>query len=127
MSKSYDPKLRAAMAEIKQTLKEFNIAGMITLQSESHTEFALELEPSWSLLRFVREGKAVHIKIYHSRQPQLNQTCSMIYSFRDLVAMFFSQFDDMAKLIESHSKVVHPKFSPSIIRNDDREDDDAEK
>lgn len=43
-----DPVLRAATEEIKAILKKHDIAGVVVLGSKTHTEFLLEVEPSWS-------------------------------------------------------------------------------
>jgi hypothetical protein len=119
--KNYDPKLRTAMKEIEEILKKYDIGATITLQSEKHAEFKMFVETSWSLARFIRDGDAFHIKLYNSRQPQLDWTAGMIYSMRDLSALFFQQTEQIIKKIEEHSKVDHKIFGLKGITNEDRE------
>ena len=121
MKKSYDPKLRVAIAEIENILKKHDIGGMVALFSEDHAEFKMSIEPSWSLARFIRDGEVFHMKLYNSKQPQLDQTAGMIFGMRDLAAMFFQQTDLMVKKITEHAKVDHKVFGETGIKNDDRE------
>lgn len=118
---NYDPKLRTAMAEIKNILARFDIGAAVVLQSETHTEFEMHLEPSWSLIRFVRDGDALHIKLHFSKKEQLTQTVGMIYSFRDVCALIFRHCDQIAKQIEEHADVTHTVFGPNGITT--KEDD----
>jgi len=119
---TYDPKLRVAMKEIDAVLAKHDIAALVALQSQTHSEFKMAIEPTWSLVRYIRKGDAVHIKLHHSKQPQLDQTTGMIWNFRDLAALFFTQMDAIAKKVEQHSKVTHKTFGPHGISNDDRGD-----
>ncbi len=119
---TYDPKLRVAMKEIDDVLAKHDIGALVALQSRSHTEFKMAIEPTWSLVRYIRKGEAVHIKLHHSKQPQLDQTTAMIFNFRDMAALFFSQMDFIAKKVEQHAKVDHKPFGPHGISNDDRGD-----
>jgi len=43
-----DPKLKAAAEEIKVVLKRHDIGAAVVLGSTTHTEFMLEISPSWS-------------------------------------------------------------------------------
>ena len=44
----YNPKLKKAAEEIKEILKKHDIAATIALHTPGHTEFLLELTPSYS-------------------------------------------------------------------------------
>jgi hypothetical protein len=123
MEKNYDPKLRAAMAEINNVMKRYDICGIVGLCSESHQEFVMKIESKWSLAYYKRDGEAVHLKLHQSKQPQLDQTGGMIFGLRDLAALFFGQLDHIAKRVGQVMQVDHKPFGKNGITNDDRGDD----
>jgi hypothetical protein len=45
-----DPKLKTAVEEIRAVLKRHDIAAMINLGSQTHSEFLLVLDPTWSCM-----------------------------------------------------------------------------
>lgn len=120
--RGYDQKLRDAMREIEGVLKKYDIGGFVTLQSRSHAEFKFLIEtPSWSNVRYVKEGAAIHLKIHNKSKPKETEaTVGMLYSIRDLCAMGFQQMDVLANRIEQQVKVIHTTFGGGI-NNDDRE------
>ncbi len=46
-----DPKLLAAMEEIKVVLHKHDIAAVVILSSQTHVEYLHEISPSWSCAR----------------------------------------------------------------------------
>lgn len=121
---SYDPKLRTAMAEIKEVLKKHDIGGYVALQSRTHAEFQVLIDvPTWSVARYIKnDAGAVHLKLYtKSRHKDTQDTVGMVASLRDLCAIGFQQTDLLMKQIEAHVEVDHPKLTPEMIKNDDRE------
>ena len=120
--KSYDPKLREAMTEIEEVLKKHDIGGFIALASPSHTEFKVAIDvPTWSVVRYIKDGEAVHIKLYtKSRHADTEATVHMIASIRDLCVLAFGQTEQIMNKIEEQVKVVHVPFGGKGITNDDR-------
>lgn len=51
-----DPKLQAAMEEVKVILKKHDIGAVIVLGSQTHTEYLLELSPTWSCITIEDDG-----------------------------------------------------------------------
>lgn len=119
--KNHDPKLREAMVEIEEVLKRYDIGGYVILQSNKHAEFKFCIEtPTWSNLRFVKEGEAWHIKLYSkSDRENTNATVAMLYSIRDLCALGFQTMSQAAVQIEQHVKVEHIVFGPNGISQGD--------
>lgn len=118
--KSYDPKLREAMHEIDEILHKYDIGGFISLCSRTHTEFKMPIDtPTWSNIRYVKNGDAVHIKL-HSKSDHKNteDTVAMLASMRDMAGTCFTNCDAMLDMIEKHVKVTHIRGE---IRNDDRD------
>lgn len=120
--KSYDPSLRAAMAEIAEVLKKHDCGGFVSLASKTHGEFKWFLEePSWSNVRFLKEGSAAHIKIHMKSSPENTEaTAHMIFSGRDLCAEAFLQYDKMVNIIRQSVRVDHTP-TMEAVKNDDRE------
>lgn len=116
---AYDQRLRDAMEEIEEVLKRYDIGGFIALQSRTHGEFKLAIDHmKWSIVRFIRNGEAVHLKLYtKSRHKDTEDTVSVIAGIRDVCALGFSQ----AEQIEEQVKVVHVPFGGGIT-NEDRND-----
>lgn len=56
-AESSDPKLKAAMEEIKAVLTKYDIAAVAILQSKTHGEWLNEITPSWSCAKMERDEK----------------------------------------------------------------------
>ena len=50
----YSIKLKKAMAEIKDILDKYDIAGCVVIHTPGHTEYALKLDPSYSCAKLER-------------------------------------------------------------------------
>lgn len=51
-----DPKLKAAMEEIKVVLRKHDIGGVAILSSEKHSEYLVDFEATWNALRNMPDG-----------------------------------------------------------------------
>lgn len=111
------------MFEISEVMKRHDIGGFVVLQDQSHTEFKYFIDtPSWSNVRWVKDGEAMHLKIYaKSDKENTESTVGMLYSIRDLCAAGFMQMDRLANQIEQSVKVEHIPFGMNGITNEDRE------
>lgn len=121
---TYDPKLRDAAKEIEDILKKYDICAFFGLTSETHGEFGLQVESSWSLLEHItnEDGTAhIKIKIRAKQKDKMDSMGSFVYTMRDLAAMFFQQADQMCDMIQSHCLVLHKPLEGRIT-NDDRTD-----
>lgn len=124
MTKEYDPKLREAMSEIEATLKKYDIGGFFHIESKTHCEFKFFIThpiPSWSNIKWLKEGKAVHIKLYSKTDREnTDATLGLIYNIRDTCARTFLQCEEMKRKIKSldHVNIHH---APGPINNDDRD------
>lgn len=113
-----DPKLKEAMAEIRGICKKHDIAGYITLVSETHSEFGLEITPTWSAAHW--EDKTQGALRFRVKEAEVGKekakkltelTCHMIYQIRDLCAQGFMYMEKMTGMIEEQIKVEHKSFS----------------
>lgn len=121
--KSYDPKLREAMKDVEAVLKKHDVGGFVSLNSKTHGEFKLFVDtPSWSKVRWVKEGEVMHLKIHMKTTPEESEaTVAMLYSIRDLCGQLFMQMDKLAGQVEQSVKVVHVPFGGGIT-NEDRDE-----
>ena len=120
---NYDQKLRTAMDEIKEVLKKHDIGGFIALNSKTHGEFAMAVDiPTWSKVRFIRDGEAVHIKLHGATDhANTEATVAMIAGIRDLCILGYGQADQMLTKIQEQITVVHVPFGGKGINNEDRQ------
>lgn len=121
--RSYDPNLRECMAEIEEVMKRHDCGGFVSLHSQTHGEFKMIIEaPSWSNVRLVKEGRALHIKLHmKSAKEKTEATVAMLAGMRDLCALAFDQADKIMKTIETHAKVEHLPIAGRITNEDRKE------
>lgn len=112
----YDPKLKEAMAEIKAICDKHDVGGFITLVSQTHSEFRLELAPSWSGLKWEEEGIRFRVKAKELgkevARKVAGETCHLVYQLRDRCAQTFMHMDKLTKQIEEHLNVDHKIEGP---------------
>lgn len=114
----YDSKLKEAMAEIRAICRKHDIASYITLVSKTHSEFGLEITPTWSAAYWEdkNEGK-LRFRVKQAEvgkekaKESIELTCHMIYQIRDLCVQGFQFSENMTKLIEEQVAVEHKSFS----------------
>jgi hypothetical protein len=87
-----DPKLLAAMEEIKAILIKHDIAAIVLLESETHGEWLNHITPSWSAARMINDEKGEGIRVtclakdYPSKEAHaeaLRLTSGMLMGFLD--------------------------------------------
>jgi len=107
-----DPKLQAAMEEIKAVLTKHDIAGIILLESQKYAEYYYELSPTWSCAKI--EGDQLHIRAKREHFPSdvaqakcLTETIGMIVGFGDMTARTLDAVTKTIKMIGEHFDVVH--------------------
>lgn len=98
------PKLKATMKKIENILRKEDIAGNIIL-GDGHGNFEYRVhytEPSWSMLRWIQDKKAMHLKVHAKSKPtETNMTINIISGFLDL-NMMISKFNmDLMERVES--------------------------
>lgn len=119
---NYDPKLREAMAEIKEVMKKHNVGGFLAIGNKTHFEFAVAIDiPTWSTIRFTTENGLAHLKLHtKSRKEDTEATVGLVVNLQDLCALGFQQLDIMKAQIEKHVEIEHTKFGKNGISNEGR-------
>lgn len=106
-----DPKLKAAMEEIKAVLRRHDIAAVVTLQSPGALEYLYELSPSWSCIH-IEPGGAVRIRAQAKTGPatekeRLRLSAGMIVSFADLGWRAWDDFTKLTRVLGQHVEIEH--------------------
>jgi hypothetical protein len=116
---SHDPKLKEAMAEIKNVLNKHDLAGQVTLVSKTHSEFYWKIDPTWSCakpepaesgkvaIRFRATKKDIPDK--EERRKLAELTLHLLCQIRDLNAQNFMVFDE---LLNQLGKVIDFEHKP---------------
>lgn len=108
----YDPKLKRVAAEISAILKKEDIAGTVVLHSPGHSEFVLEISPSYSGASIVKtpEGSILRIKAKaedfpngkEGRNKCLQETSNMFYHLVNTTGFVLGSLDRGMKMLEEH-------------------------
>lgn len=96
-----DPKLKTAAEEIKAVLKKHDIGAVVVLGSQSHTEFLIEIAPTWSCAWM--EGNFLRIRSQRSEYPSLEAQKKKL---EDTVGLVMGFIDASRRNIESLEAVV---------------------
>lgn len=111
-----DPKLKQAMAEIKGILNRHDIAGQVTLVSQTHSEFLLKPDTSWSCVHF--DGEQLRIRVKKSEIPDkevrrrlIELSAHILLQIRDLNAQNFRFMEQLLKMLEQHVEIDHTPYS----------------
>ncbi len=110
----YSPKLKNAAEEIKEILAKHDIAGMIVLHTPGHSEFVLDITPSYSCawiqggsLRFIAK-KAEYNSIEEWRQ-KVADTANMISLLSDTSAQLVMNMIKASEMIDEITGAEHDK------------------
>lgn len=119
----YSPKLKKAMEEIKEIVKKYDIAAMVSLHSidgvpqkddkgnthaMGYSEFLCHIDPSYSAAtlkdnKFQVKNKPEHYTSRDARDIKIASTHNMLTHLYETTGMLFANLDNMKKAM---SKVV---------------------
>lgn len=110
----YSPKLKIAMEEIKAILHKHDIAGFVTLHTPGHTEFLMELQPSYSCCRVQGDQIRVRAKliedfagnkeIWHRK---VNDTSDMLHGICDTSGRIIIQIMNLSDILDKKVDADH--------------------
>ena len=107
-----DPKLKEVMAEVRAVLRKHDVAGYMILASPIASEFGLEIDPSWSAVRWEDKNTGkLRIKASTKELGQdaahklVDNTVHMIFAMGDLCNHGFQQFTSIARLLRQHVEI----------------------
>lgn len=116
-----DPVLKQAMAEILSIINKYDIGGSVILQSKTHSEYSIEISPSWSCMELQHIGageygirfKAQMATGSETEKERGRLTVGMILGFAENAEFIRHQFLSMAGVLGKYLKIEHTsKFTP---------------
>ena len=112
----FDPKLKAAMAEIREIAQRYDIGIAAALVSETHSEY-LSGFPTWSAIAYEGEGVKVDFSkaSYPDRDAQtaaIERSLHALLQLRDLSGRHFMQFENLFETIEAALPPEFVKHTP---------------
>lgn len=118
MSENLDPNLRKAMKEIKKIINKYDVGGLVILASQSHGEYKLFIEPSWSVVNFEgTDNDRIRFRSAREIDNEASETAHMLFSTRDLCGKMFLTLDSVYKQLSEHCEIDHKlgEITPSDI------------
>lgn len=113
---NFDPTLKKAIMEIEGVMRKYDIAGVISLTSQTHGEYLFSLDASWTIIKQLPSdmGTLLHLKSlrkeYPSDEAQLKAnelTAHLIWSQIDILRQSLKQLELIKSKLESNWKVDH--------------------
>lgn len=101
----YSPKLKKIMDQIKDLLKENDVAGFVVLHTPGYSEYLNHLNASYSCAK-IESNEGIRFKLLskevgRERAKQIaNDTYNMITHFADTIAMNASHYIDAHELLK---------------------------
>jgi hypothetical protein len=100
------------LAELSAVLKKHDMAGLLIVSNQTHVDWRIEVEASWSCARIEkdadgREGLRIRSKLeeYPSREAQkktLESTVGTLVSMTDVLWMAGENIERMLKIVAQH-------------------------
>src|SRR5687768_16148170 len=112
--KEPDPKLKAAMEEIKSIMAKNDLAGIVILSSADAMEYFLQVEASWSCAKVEKQdanGSFVRVRTTDLSPDQKKKfaedTVGMFMGLADVMTRLQSSIGGLLEVIGNHFKEVH--------------------
>lgn len=103
----YSPKLKKAMEQIKDILKENDIAGFVVLHTPGFSEFLNHFETSYSAAKFMDGG--VRLKI-NSKEIGIDRARIVARDSLNMMTHFAKNTSEHAILYMDAEKILKDKF-----------------
>lgn len=105
----YSPKLKKAAEQIKEILKEHDIAAVVVLHTPGHSEYLYQISPSYSIAKI--EGNELRIRSTHitdmeEKVKKVTDTANMFVCLTDVGDMLHSFNQHALKLMKKHIEII---------------------
>lgn len=128
MGMQYSPKLKKAMAEIRQVLEKYDVGGMVVLHDAGgHTEFLGKLDPSFSVAWVEDGGVRIRARLNEDFggdkekwTKAVGDTVGMFSNFEDVGLMLLEQNHRILEMLEKHVEITPtgpPNFTTHETQN----------
>jgi hypothetical protein len=109
-----DPKLLTAIEEIKDVLKKHDIAAVVFLGSQSHTQYLLHINPTWSCASLEGGGNVLRFRAKRKDFPsaEAHEQCiadsvGMIFGFKHAMSEQINVLQTIEQVLREHFDVTH--------------------
>lgn len=112
--RKFDPRLKAAMAEISEVLKRYDIAGHVVLVSPTHSEYHTDF-PTWSMAQWEHNEKGeVGIRFNTRREvfatpkgklAAVEASAHILDQFRHNATMHFGMMEGILHMLGEHLEI----------------------
>ena len=123
-----DPKLKTAATEIEAILTKHDIAGIVILSSTTHTEYLMELSPTWSCCTWENrpEGKLLRLRANRADYPTkeahnlaIENSVGLVMGFIDTTKAVTGFLNEVAGMIAEKIEFNHwtkrePRLPPDM-------------
>jgi len=106
----YSPKLKTAMEEIKEIMKKYDIAGIVSLHTPGHGEHFTRIDPSYSCAKFETVEGEMAIRVKAKKEEHNGDIEELTKKITDTANMF-------AVLCEGGSRILLPLIDVSTKLN----------
>lgn len=101
----YSPKLKKAIAEIKEIVDKYDVAAFVLLHEPSgFAEFLNKADPSWSAIKPLQNGIRVRLKQAEVGKQKAREmadaTYNMVVHFDDMLSMHAKLYAHMKKVLK---------------------------
>ena len=133
--KPFSPKLKSAMAEIKEIVERYDIGGVVILHTPGNSEYANFLEPSYSCASFEQTSEGVGIRFRSKaadfkggakeRNERIEDTANLMNMLAVTTGQVSLSLMDISEKLDGYVKSEHGKMKHrghGEKRNDDETD-----
>lgn len=124
-NKPYDPKLRAAMREIRLILAKHDIGGAVCLGSKTHGEFA-DIPPQWCTIKAKEDYLRLRLPVKSDRELA-NASLFWVLSMRDQLVHFAGMYLQRTDAIDKMMKARRAEYYHTPMHNLVESDTDKNK
>jgi hypothetical protein len=104
-----DPNLQRTAKLIQKILQQEDIGGIVLLSSKTHSEYLMELSPSWSCIRFNRQTGECRVKAIakefssiEARNQCITYSCGLVLGLLNLVKLMAKNLQTIIMMMGKH-------------------------
>lgn len=112
-----DAKLKACIEELKPVLRKYDCVAIVLLQSRTHAEYLIHLEPEWSIVKFVERpdgNLGIHIRAKQAEYPSkeahqkaVSIGVGILMGFIDVMGFVSKQLQGLVGVISEKTAITH--------------------
>jgi hypothetical protein len=112
-----DANLKACIEELKPILRKYDCVGIVMLQSQTHAEFLVHLDPDWCIVKFIETpdgDRGIRIKAKRADYPSpeahrkaVSLGTGVLMGFVDLLGFMKEQLESLVLVISEKAKITH--------------------